>query len=302
MAIRINNTTVIDDSRNFIGVALTATSIYADGTVGTAGSVLTSTGTGIVWATPTATGGGGSGTFDTGITTSIYVSVDSGIGIGVTDTNNIFTGPGIGYSFPSTAGKKYVIESIHIANIFGNELYLAARQDYSGGSNVPIAQRIIVPYQGSTELLEQPIIASPSDILRFQALDGAGVSANGVDGGLDAFIIISEKTDTDYIGTGATVTSTGGSDQTIFTSTTNPSTIQSIRLINYNLNIDLDARVSIYRGSVRLGYLVYDITVPKNSTIEILEKPKYLAASDSIRASSSTSDGLSVCISGKYIV
>jgi hypothetical protein len=300
MAIRINNDIVIDDSKNFIGVALTATSIYANGTVGTAGSVLTSTGTGIEWTTPTA--GGGSGTFDTGITTSVYVSVDSGIGIGVTNTNNIFTGPGIAYSFPSTAGFEYIIESIHVSNIFGNELYLSARHDFNGGTNTPIAQRVIIPYQGSVELLEEPMIANPSDILRFQALDATTSSANGVDGGLDAFITISQKQDINYIGTGTTVTSTGGSDQTIFTSTTNPSTIQSIRLINYNLNIDLDARVSIYRGEVRLGYLVYDITVPKNSTIEILEKPKYLVAGDSIRASSSTSDGLSVCISGKYIV
>lgn len=50
MAIKINNTTVIDDSRNFIGVALTATSIYAGGSIGAAGNVLTSTGSGISWS------------------------------------------------------------------------------------------------------------------------------------------------------------------------------------------------------------------------------------------------------------
>lgn len=49
MAIKISSNTVIDNSRNFIGAALTATSIYASGTVGTAGSVLTSTGSGIQW-------------------------------------------------------------------------------------------------------------------------------------------------------------------------------------------------------------------------------------------------------------
>lgn len=55
MAIKISNTTVIDDSSNFIGVGLTATKIYANGTVGTAGSVLASTGTGIQWTSaPTA--------------------------------------------------------------------------------------------------------------------------------------------------------------------------------------------------------------------------------------------------------
>ena len=82
----------------------------SNNSVGTAGSVLSSTGSGIEWI-PAPTGGGGSGTFDTGITTSIYVSVTSGIGTaqsGLTTSqanNDIFIGPGIAYSFPSTAGK-----------------------------------------------------------------------------------------------------------------------------------------------------------------------------------------------------
>lgn len=298
MAIKISNTTVIDDSRKFIPV-----SIEAGGTVGTAGSVLSSTGSGLEWvAGGTGGGGSGSGAFDTGITNSIYVSVDSGIGIGTVNTNNIFVAPAIGYSFPSTSGYTYIVESIHISNKFTNELYLSARHDFSGGANTPIAQRVIVPYQGATELLEEPMVANPSDILRFQALDGTSSSAAGVDGGLDAFVTISAKQDTDYVGVGTTVTSTGGTDQTIFTSNTNPSVIQSIRLINYNLSIDIDARVSIYKSGVRQGYLVYDLTIPKNSTVEILERPKYLAASDSIRVSSSDSNSLSVCVSGKYIV
>lgn len=45
MAIKINNIDVIDNNRRFIPVT-----IQAGGTVGTAGSVLKSTGTGIEWA------------------------------------------------------------------------------------------------------------------------------------------------------------------------------------------------------------------------------------------------------------
>ena len=256
-------------------------------------------------------GGGGSGTFDTGISTSIYISVTSGVGINTTQTNDIFVGPGIagttigiGYSFPSTAGRKYVIESIHVTNTFSNELYLVARHDFSGGSAVPTVQRVVIPYQGSAELLSQPIIANPSDILRFQALSGVGNTAVGIDGGLDAFVVYSTKTDTNYVGTGATVTSSTGTG--IFTSTTYPSVIQSIRICNYNLNIDVDASISIYRGTVsagvRLGYLVYNMTIPKNSVIEILEKPKYLATNDTIVAVGSTTNSLGVTVSGKYIV
>ena len=272
---------------------------------GTSGQALVTDGSGTLsWA---AAGGGASGdggTFNAGITSSIYVSVTSGIGTTVSELNDITTGPGIAYTFPSTSGKKYIIESIHVTNTFSNELYFVGRHDFNGGSNVPTAQRIVVPYQGSVELLIQPIIANPSDILRFQALSDTTSSATGIDGGLDAFIVYSEKDDTDYIGTGKIVTTASGTE--IFQASSNPAVLQSIKLCNYSLNTDVDVSISIYRGSlstgVRLGYLVYNLTIPKNSTVEILEKSKYLQSSDSIVASASADNVASVTVSGKYIV
>jgi hypothetical protein len=300
MAIKIVGTTVIDDTRKFIPL-----SIEASGTVGTAGSVLASTGTGIQWI---AGGGGGSGTFDTGITTSIYVSVTSGIGNNSLETNNIFQGPGISYSFPSTAGFEYIIESIHVTNISGNDLYLSGRHDFDGSVNVPIANRIIIPYQGALELLEQPRIANPSDIIRLQALTGIGTAETGHDGGLDAFIILSRKADINYIGVGRTITAT---DQEVFTSVTNPSVIQSISVANYNSNVDADVTVSIFKGGtvgniantgVRQGYLAYNLTIPKNSNVEICQKPKHLTAGDSILVTTTPINSVGVVVAGKYIV
>ena len=260
---------------------------------------------------------GGGDKYNTGITTSVYVSITGGIGTAqaglstVAANNDIFIGPGIATQFPSTAGKSYVIESIHVTNIYNTNLYLTSRHDFNGGENVPTAQRVIVPYQGALEVLEEPIIAKPSDILRFQAFVGVGTTATGVNDGLDSFITYTEKTDTDYIGTGVTVTAPAGTE--LFTSTTNPSVIQSIRLCNYDLNIDVDASVSIYRGGsvggilttgARQGYLVYNLTVPKNSVIEILERPKYLAANDTVVvgiAGTTLTNSLSSTLSGKYI-
>ena len=260
---------------------------------------------------------GGGDKYNTGITTSVYVSITGGIGTAqaglstVAANNDIFIGPGIATQFPSTAGKSYIIESIHVTNIYNTNLYLTSRHDFNGGENVPTAQRVVIPYQGALEVLEEPIIAKPSDILRFQAFVGVGTTATGVNDGLDSFITYTEKTDTDYIGTGVTVTAPAGTE--LFTSTTNPSVIQSIRLCNYDLNIDVDASVSIYRGGsvggilttgVRNGYLVYNLTVPKNSAIEILERPKYLAANDTVVvgiAGTTLTNSLSSTLSGKYI-
>lgn len=305
MAIQISGTTVIDNGRNFAGVALTVTgSVTAGGTTGTSGQVLQSTGVGVTWADST----GGSGSFDTGITTSVYVSVSGGIGTNAITFSNIFTAPGIAYSFPSTAGFEYIIESIHVTNKSGNNLYLSGRHDFNGGANVPIANHIPVPVESSLELLEQPRVANRLDIIRLQALSGLGTGATGVDGGLDAFITISGKADTNYVGVGTTVRTT---DQEVFTSVTYPSVIQSISLANYNDNIDADVTVSIFRGGtvgqiattgIRQGYLSYNLTVPKNSTIELCSKPKLLLAGDSILVSSTPTNTVGIIVAGKYIV
>lgn len=298
MAIKISNTTVIDDSRQFIPVTISAGS-----TTGTLGQVLKSTGTGVEWGA-----GAGSGTFDTGITTSVYVSVTGGISTGGVSVTDIFSSPQIAYSFPSTAGFEYIIESMHITNKSDNDLYLSGRHDFNGSVNVPIANRIIIPYQGSLELLEQPRVANPSDIIRLQALTGIGTAETGHDGGLDAFIILSRKQDTNYIGVGRTITVT---DQEVFTSVTNASVIQSISVANYNSNVDADVTVSIFREGtvggiattgIRQGYLVYNLTVPKNSNVEICQKPKHLLAGDSILVTTTPINSVGIVVAGKYIV
>jgi hypothetical protein len=286
---------------------------------GTTGQVLQSTQTGTLWVTAAA-GGGGSGTFDTGITTTTFVSVDSGIGTAITGittvqaNNDIFLGPGIALSFPNVVGNRYVIQSIHVANTFDNELYLTARHDFNNCAlRVPVANRVVVPYNGALELLEQPTIANPGDRLRLQAFTGIGTTAGGVDGGLDAWITYSTKTDTNFVGVGTTVTTAGtnvggvSTYQTVYTSTGFPSVIQSIRIANYNLFIDVDASVAIFNSfGIREGHLVYNLTIPKNSIVELCQQPKRLETSDSIRVSvgSTTSGGanaLSVFVSSKYI-
>ena len=258
-------------------------------------------------------GGGGSGTYDTGITTSIIVNVTSGDGLTIEDTNDIFVGPGIAYSFPSTAGKTYVIESIHVSNTFSDELYLSGRHDFFQSSNnwleIPISQRVIIPYQGATEFLDQPIVANPQDIVRLQAFDGIDSTATGINGGLDAVITYSEKDDTDYVGVGSTVPSSSSGSELLY-ATGYDAVIQSIKVCNYSLTSDVDASISIWRGGtkgsvlstgVRQAYYIYKLTIPKNSIVEILEKPKFLVKNDCLILESSGNNSLSATLSGKYI-
>jgi hypothetical protein len=301
MALKINNTTVVDDSRNLTNIV----AIYANNTIGDAGSLLASTGVGITWSDSQYTS-----TFNTGITTSQFFSVNGGQGSNVTNNNNIFVGPGVAYTFESTAGKQYIIESIHLVNTFEADLYVSARHKYAGGKDVPILNRVIVPYQSAVEILSQPIVANSSDFLSFQALTGIGPAESGIDGGMSGVITFSQKDSISFIGTGKTVTSLVA-DGEIFQSTLGPSVIQSIRLINYSLLLDVDATIAIYSdgtpGSVvdtgsLDGYLAFNLTIPANSTVEICERQKYLKLNDTIVATASTTNSLSVGVSGRYIL
>jgi hypothetical protein len=302
----------IQGSARFTGPIYDSTNV-----TGTLGQVLQSTANGeLLWATAAA--GGGSGTFDTGITTTTFVSVDSGIGTAVAGlttvqaNNDVFYGPGIALSFPNIAGNRYVIQSIHVANTFDNELYLTARHDFNNSTlKVPVANRVVVPYNGALELLEQPTVANPGDILRLQALAGIGTTAGGVDGGLDAWITYSTKTDTNFVGVGTTVTTAGtnvggvSTYQTVYTSTGFPSVIQSIRIANYNLFIDVDASIAIFSSlGIRKGHLAYNLTIPKNSIVELCQQPKRLETSETIGVSvgsTAAANFLSVFVSSKYI-
>ena len=125
MAIKVNTTTVIDNSRNInnIGIAtfttLKVTGAIQDstGNAGTTGQVLQSTQTGTLWATAAA---GGSGKFDTSIDNVLYVqptgTLDK-VGVGTT-TSQITTLP--------SGSNKYLVHSIHVTNISNGDAEITA--------------------------------------------------------------------------------------------------------------------------------------------------------------------------------
>jgi len=120
MAIKINNVTVIDDSKKII-----PSSIEANSTVGTAGSVLTSTGSGLEWVPPT--GGGGltlissvnadnssSVAFTSGITTAYDSYVIYGYNIVGVATTSLFTLLLAGFS--TNSGSSYISTDYYYTN------------------------------------------------------------------------------------------------------------------------------------------------------------------------------------------
>jgi hypothetical protein len=277
MAIKINNTTVIDDSRSFI-----PSTISAGSTTGATGQVLQSTGVGVTWVTSS---GGGSGEFNTGIT-SVTQLVPTGA------SSTVFT-------FPSTSGKRYIIESINASNVSSDEINLIAALNYNDNNKeVHLAYNIPVVSGGAVELLKQPHIANPSDYITMWTNDEFYYGYNGA---MEIYMTYTETSDTDYFGVGI---STNGITTTslvgIFTSSTYPSVIQSIHLTNRTDDADHAVSVQITNG-VSTSYLVKNLLIPRYSTVELCDRPKRVETNGVIKVSVNTTSTIDVSISGKKI-
>ena len=217
---------------------------------------------------------GGSGEFNTGISGATQYDVTASMATA--------------YTASATASIRTIVHSIHICNITGSEVSVSGEMQ----TNFSFAHTIPVPAGSAVELLKQPKVLGPSETIELQA---SSTSA------LEATIIVEEKSDTDFwdaqiaLSSGATLTD-------LYTSTTNPSVVQSILLCNNEGTYDVKARVVWTDGSDNIqAYLCYDLIVPADSTVELCEQPKYLASGYKLRVYANQADRLEVTASGKQI-
>ena len=271
MAIQISGTTVIDNSRNVqnvLGVGNTGTTIFFGD-----GSKLT----GI-----SASGDGSD--FNTSITSA---------------TSAILTG--IGHTvltLPSTAGKEYLVYSIHAANVgLNTEVNVIGAFDFSGRERSYFAYNIPIPTGMAVELLHQPQILNPSDRITMRSTD---IDRVGINSGVQVYITYEEKTSTDYFGLGfgpeigITTTAPIG----IYTATTNPAILQSVRLTNTSDLGGYPITVTVTSG-VTTRSLVEDLIIPKYASVELLETPKRLNVNDVLKVQVEQLSAIDVQISGK---
>ena len=218
---------------------------------------------------------GGSGQFNTSISGATQYDV----------TTSMATA----YTASATATIRTVVHSVHICNISASEVTISGEMQTS----FSFAHTIPVPAGSAVELLKQPKVLGPSETIELQASSGSA---------LEATIIVEEKEDTALwdaqvdLSSAATMTD-------LYTSSTYPSVVQSILLANDDGSNDVKARVAWTDGGDSIqSYLVYDMVIPADSTVEICEKPKYLAAGYKLRAYANQADRLEVTASGSQIV
>jgi hypothetical protein len=251
---------------NFVGSGVSVTHAY-DATVGIATINL---------FVEASAGGGGGGDFNTGIASATAYAVTTAM-----DT---------AYTAPATAGARHIVHSIHVTNIDGTVSADISGQLYAGAYS--IANTIPVPPGSAVELLKQPKILSPSETIQLQS------SATG---DLHATITIETKAgDTTYIGVGTDITSAATyTDLHIATADT---MLQSVLLANDDGAADVKANVVWTDGSNTIqGYYAFEMTIPADATVEILEKPKFLPNGFKVRVLANQANRLEAILSAKTI-
>lgn len=228
-------------------------------------------------------GGYGYGSFNPGITSNISATLSS-------------TGGDI-LVLPSTSGLRYIIHSINASNIaVGNtEVNVIGAFDISGGERSYFSYNIPIPKGTSVELLKQPQVLNPSDKIVMRATDFTRV---GIDNSVQVHISYQIETNTNLFGVGlgsVSLASTSATD--LYTSTTYPSVVQSIRLANRTDTGNYTASITIRRGGTST-YLVDDLIIPKYGSVEVLDNQKSLEIGDKIQIILDQAQSIDAQVSG----
>ena len=236
--------------------------------------------------TGVAAAGADSYLFNTGISSSFSTTL---LGIGST----IFT-------FPAAAGKKYVILSVNCSNVStGNtEVNVIGAFDFNGGERSYFAYNIPIPTGTAVEIMKQPQVLNPSDRIVMRSTNFSRV---GTDSIVEVYVSYQEKTSTSYFGVGLGTVGLAVTDFTaVYTSSTYPSVIQSIRLANVTDSGGYPVSVQITNG-LTTTRLVDNLIVPKYASVEVLDTPKRIETNSVIQVQLDQGGTMGVQVSGSQI-
>tara|TARA_R100000458_G_scaffold59433_2_gene70022 strand:- start:4080 stop:6992 length:2913 start_codon:yes stop_codon:yes gene_type:complete len=232
-------------------------------------------------------GGGGSGDFNTGLSGEFH---GTAVGIGST----VFT-------FPSTAGKKYILRSLLATNVAtaNTEVNVIGAFDFNGGERSYMGYNLPIPVGMAAELLRQPQVLNPSDKILLRSTD---IDRNGVDSVVEYYGTYETlDSGTDYVGVGLGANTLNNTNlNTLYTSTGAPSVLQSIRIANISDAGPKPITVQVVDGGETIR-LVENLIIPKYGSVEILDNQKRIASGAIIKVQLDEASTMGVQLSAKKI-
>lgn len=223
-------------------------------------------------------GGGGSGS-GLGLFNS---SVNGAAGYTVTTSN------AAGFTAPNTAGSKYIVHSIQVTNTHAtNSGNLSVDINGTNYSAIHLAKTIPLDPGLTIELLKRPKIIHPSNAIRFLS------DVNSI---LKATITYQSTTEAKYFGQGISLSNTSTTD--LYAASAD-SVVESILLSNVEGVSDVKATVEWTNASnANQGYYVYELVIPADATVEILEAPKFIQNTYKVRVTANVGGRLHAIVAG----
>lgn len=226
--------------------------------------------------------------FNTGISSSVEVNLT---GFATT----IFT-------FPATAGKKYILHSINCSNVAVGytESNVIGSFLFNGGEESYFAYNIPISPNNSVEILKQPQVLNPSDSIKMRSTN---FSRLGVSNAVQVYLVYQEVSDANskYQGVGIGSVGLAFTDRTvIYTSTSFPTIIQSIRLVNRTDSGDYPVSISVSNG-ITTTYLTRELIVPKYASVEFCEQPKRIEIGETLGITVNQGSTIDVQLSAKKL-
>jgi hypothetical protein len=228
-----------------------------------------------------------------GYTTPPAISIASTTGVGVSITADVdsdgkvirlnLINRGYGYSKSNEFGNNEENEVyIELPPLAKTEVAADVEIDripVGGGTSVSsyLAFAVPIPVGGVLEVLKQPAVLNPQDVLKIRGIDENG---SGLDEAIDVCISY-EETNDNYIGFGTATPPNVGlgtaiNNIGIVSATSNPIMIQSIRLTNTEFVGDYDVSVKVITGAGQTFYLARNLMIPAFASVELCDTPKRL--------------------------
>jgi len=228
-----------------------------------------------------------------GYTTPPEVSIASTTGIGVQITADVdsdgrvirlnLINRGYGYSKRNEFGNNEENEVyITLPGLAKTEVAVDVEIDrfpVGGGVTVRsyLAFSVPIPVGGVLEVLKQPAVLNPRDILKIRGIDADG---SGLSEAIDVCISY-EESNKNYIGFGTATPPNSGlgtaiNNIGIVSATTNPIMLQSIRLTNTEFVGDYDVSLKVITNTEQTFYLARNLMIPSFASVELCDTPKRL--------------------------
>lgn len=204
-----------------------------------------------------------------------------------------------GITFTSgNATDRIVLRSLHVTNVSDNPAYVSSNVLYAGGNTAYLGNLIPVPVGGIVEFMDRAQLIQPNDRINLQAFNQNQTPANGI---LQAYFTYETiVNDTTYVGTGHTL-STSNANILLVTADQSDTVFESIKFINLKpYSIPIKTFFGDANGIPR-SYLAYNLQVPPNSSMEVLQSPKLLKYLDTLYVSyANASNGDAIAVFPSY--